>query len=96
MTILSDPPIIDRDYLYKDKIWTRTGKVLKHENQPVDGEPAPKVQWYHKVGYIFTLFWNKNQKVQKKQDNVINDLEGQRSLNQNDNNNHALVKCTKF
>ena len=29
------PPIIDRDYLYKDKIWTKTGKILKFENQPV-------------------------------------------------------------
>ena len=26
------PPIIDRDYLYKDKIWTRTWKTLKFEN----------------------------------------------------------------
>jgi len=43
------PPIIDRDYLYKDKIWTRTGKVLKLELLPVDGEPPPKVTWYHKA-----------------------------------------------
>ena len=54
LTLILVAPIIDRDYLYKDKIWTRTGKVLKHENQPVDGEPAPKITWYHKV-YIYYI-----------------------------------------
>ena len=47
--LFSVPPIIDRDYLYKDKIWTRTGKVLKLENLPVDGEPPAKVTWYFKA-----------------------------------------------
>ena len=43
------PPIIDRDYLYKNKIWTKTGKQLKFEKQPVDAEPAAKVTWYFKA-----------------------------------------------
>ena len=39
------PPTINRDQVYKDKIWCRVGKALKLENIEVTGEPPAKVTW---------------------------------------------------
>ena len=41
--------MINRDQVYKDKIWCRTGKTLKLENIEVEGAPVPKVMWYYKA-----------------------------------------------
>lgn len=41
-------PLINRDDVYKEKIWCRVGKKLRLQNVRVDGEPPAKVSWYFK------------------------------------------------
>ncbi|CAB4063293.1 unnamed protein product [Lepeophtheirus salmonis] len=38
-------PIINRDQVFRDKIWCRKGQALKLEDIDIEGEPAPKVTW---------------------------------------------------